>query len=160
MADVIEYTPEQLRALADEMESKSVGVTADEHERRISVLRGGAPDDARREDERAHEKMWEGAAPMSDAPKRPGHIRHVTVSGIGVDVDMRVIGDIRTMRQVGKVQKGGDDGVFAAIDLFDRILGDQRGEVEERLADADGFVPVDDYVSFCMAVFEAVGAKN
>lgn len=115
MADVIEYTPEQLRALADEMDG---------------------------------------------AERKSGHIRHVTVSGIGVDVDMRVIGDIRTMRQVGKIQKGGDDGVFAAIDLFDRILGDQRGEVEERLADADGFVPVDDYVSFCMAVFEAVGAKN
>ena len=158
MADVIGYTPEQLRALADEMESKSAGITADEHERRISVLRGGAPDDARREDEL--EKMCGHAAERDDAPKRPGHIRHVTVSGIGVDVDMRVIGDIRTMRQVGKIQKGGDDGVFAAIDLFDRILGDQRGEVEERLADADGFVPVDDYVSFCMAVFEAVGAKN
>ena len=159
--DVRDMTPAQLRAMADEMESKSVGVTADEHERRISVLRGGAPDDARREDEHALEKMWEDAAERVDAPKRPGYMRHVTVDGIAVDVDMRVIADIRTMRIIADVQ-GKDDAesAFAAIKLFDRILGDQREAVEAALSDADGFCPVDRYVTFAMRLFEAVGAKN
>ena len=44
MADVIEYTPEQLRALADEMDGTE---------------------------------------------RKSGHVRHVTVSGIGVDDGMR-----------------------------------------------------------------------
>lgn len=156
-----DMTPAQLRAMADEMEAKSVGVTADEHERRISVLRGGAPDDARREDERALEKMWEDAAERDDAPKRPGYMRRVTVDGITIDVDMRVIADIRTMRIVADVRGRDDaDSTFDAIKLFDRILGDQREAVEDALSDEDGFCLIDRYGEFAMRVFEAVGAKN
>ena len=135
-------TPAQLRAMADEMEGKT-------------------PDDARRDHERALEKMWEGAAPTSDEPKRPGYMRRVEVDGIEVDVDMRIIADIRTMRIIADVQ-GRDDtaSAFAAIRLFDRILGDQREAVEAALSDADGYCPVDRYVDFAMRIFEAVGAKN
>lgn len=135
-------TPDQLRAMADEMEAKSHGITADEHERAL-------------------EKMWEDAAERDDAPKRPGYMRHVTVDGIEVDVDMRVIADIRTMRIIADVQ-GKDDAesAFAAIRLFDRILGDQREAVEKALSDEDGFCPVERYVGFAMRLFEAVGAKN
>ena len=122
--DARDMTPAQLRAMADEMETKTPGITADEHE-------------------------------------RPGYMRHVTVDGIDVDVDMRVIADIRTMRIIADVQ-GKDDAesAFAAIKLFDRILGDQREAVEEALSDADGYCPVERYVDFAMRLFEAVGAKN
>lgn len=154
--DASKMTPEQLRAMADEMESRGVGITADEHERRISVVRGGAGRDA----ERSLEKMYEDAARLDDA-LRPGYMRHTEVDGISVDVDMRVIKDIRTMRIIADVQ-GKDDAesAFAAIKLFDRILGDQREEVEKALSDEDGFCPVDRYVTFAMRLFEAVGAKN
>ena len=65
------------------------------------------------------------------------------------------------MRIIADVQ-GKDDAesAFAAIKLFDRILGDQREEVEKALSDEDGFCPVDRYVTFAMRLFEAVGAKN
>lgn len=135
-------TPAQLRAMADEMEAENHGITADEHERAL-------------------EKMWEGAAPTSDEPKRPGYMRRVKVDGIEVDVDMRIIADIRTMRIIADVQ-GSDDAesAFAAIKLFDRILGDQREAVEAALSDADGYCSVERYVDFAMRIFEAVGAKN
>ena len=140
--DARDMTPAQLRAMADEMEAKTPGITADEHERAL-------------------EKMWEGSAPTSDEPKRPGYMRLVTVEGITVDVDMRVIADIRTMRIIADVQgKDDSESAFAAIRLFDRILGDQREMVEKALSDADGFCPVDRYVTFAMRLFEAVGAKN
>ena len=140
--DARDMTPAQLRTMADEMEAKTPGITADEHERAL-------------------EKMWEGAAPTSDEPKRPGYMRRVTVEGITVDVDMRVIADIRTMRIIADVQgKDDSESAFAAIRLFDRILGDQRDAVEKALSDADGYCPVDRYVTFAMRIFEAVGAKN
>lgn len=115
MADVIEYTPEQLRALADEMDGT-------EH--------------------------------------KQGHVRHVTVDGIDLDVDMRVVGDISTLRKVREAQKGGSDAAFAALDLFDTILGTQRERVERELQDADGYLSSERYMAFCSHVFEAVGAKN
>lgn len=154
--DARDMTPAQLRAMADEMEAKATGITADEHERRLSVVRG----ETGRETEPALEKMCEDAAGTDCAP-RPGYMRHVTVDGIAVDVDMRVIADIRTMRIIADVQ-GKDDAesAFAAVRLFDRILGDQRESVEEALADEDGFCPVERYVGFAMRLFEAVGAKN
>ena len=140
--DARDMTPAQLRAMADEMEAKTPGITADEHTRAL-------------------EKMWEGSAPTSDEPKRPGYMRRVTVEGITVDVDMRVIADIRTMRIIADVQgKDDSESAFAAIRLFDRILGDQRDAVEKALSDADGYCPVDRYVTFAMRIFEAVGAKN
>ena len=143
--DTRDMTPAQLRAMADEMETRARGVTAEEHERRLSVVRGEVADET------------------ADAPDaaRPGYMRHATVDGIDVDVDMRVIKDIRTMRIIADVQ-GKDDAesAFAAIRLFDRILGDRREEVEAALSDEDGFCPVDRYVTFAMRLFEEVGAKN
>lgn len=143
--DARDMTPAQLRAMADEMEAKSGGITADEHERRLSIVRGEVPDEA----------------PAAPDEARPGYMRRVEVDGIAVDVDMRVIADIRTMRIIADVQ-GRDDAesAFAAIRLFDRILGDQRDAVEKALSDGDGFCPVERYVGFAMKLFEAVGAKN
>lgn len=98
---------------------------------------------------------------MEGEDKRPGYMRHVEVDGIEVDVDMRVIADIRTMRIIADVQgKDNSESAFAAIKLFDRILGEQRETVESALSDADGFCPVERYVNFAMRLFEAVGAKN
>lgn len=140
--EVIEgMTPDKLRAMADEMEAKTPGITSDEHERAL-------------------EKMWEDAAPTSDEPKRFGYMRRVEIDGIPLDVDMRVVSDIRTLRLIRDVQKDGDDAAFKALDLFDRVLGDQRGRVEAALADADGYCPADAYLTFCTRIFEAVGAKN
>ena len=89
-----------------------------------------------------------------------GSVRHVEVGGIHVDVDMRVLGDVRTLRLVRDAQKGGERGAFAALDLFDRMLGDQREAVEKELSDEDGFCSSEAYMRFCTELFEAVGAKN
>lgn len=98
---------------------------------------------------------------MEGEGKRPGYMRRVEVDGITVDVDMRVISDIRTMRIIAEMHgKDDSESAFAAIKLFDRILGEQRDAVEKALSDADGFCPVERYVSFAMRLFEAVGAKN
>lgn len=98
---------------------------------------------------------------MEGSVQRPGYMRRVEVDGITVDVDMRVIADIRTMRIVAGVQgKDDSESAFAAIRLFDRILGDQRESVEKALSDEDGFCPMEKYVEFAMRLFEAVGAKN
>ena len=107
------------------------------------------------------EQLRAMADEMEGGDKRPGYMRHVTVDGIAVDVDMRVITDIRTMRIIADVQ-GRDDAesAFAAIRLFDRILGAQRETVEAALSDEDGFCPVERYVTFAMRLFEEVGAKN
>ena len=86
--------------------------------------------------------------------------RRVTVDGITLDVDVHVISDIRTLRLVRDIQRTGDDAVFAALDLFDLLLGDQRDRVEKALEDADGHVDAERYIEFCGRVFEAVGAKN
>ena len=98
---------------------------------------------------------------MEGAEQRPGYMRRVEVDGIDVDVDMRIIADIRTMRIIADVQgKDDSESAFAAIRLFDRILGDQREAVERALSDEDGFCPVEKYVEFAMRLFEEVGAKN
>lgn len=98
---------------------------------------------------------------MEGEGKRPGYMRRVEVDGITVDVDMRIIADIRTMRIIADVQgRDNAESAFAAIRLFDRILGDQRDAVEKALSDEDGFCPVERYVGFAMRLFEAVGAKN
>lgn len=107
------------------------------------------------------EQLRAMADEMEGAAQRPGYMRRVEVDGIAIDVDMRVIADIRTMRIIADVQgKDDSESAFAAIKLFDRILGEQRETVESALSDADGFCPVERYVSFAMRLFEAVGAKN
>lgn len=130
-------TPAQLRALADEMERPS-GIDAEEHERRIEAIRGG----------------------KSPESRGPGYMRHVEIDGIPLDIDMRAVTDIRTTRTIAKVQKGGADAAFAAIELFDRILGDQVGRVEAALGDEDGYCSAERYSDFAARIFEAVGAKN
>lgn len=98
---------------------------------------------------------------MEGEGKRPGYMRRVEVEGIEVDVDMRVISDIRTMRIIAEMQgKDDSESAFAAIKLFDRILGDHRDAVEKALSDEDGFCSADRYINFAMRLFEAVGAKN
>ena len=93
--------------------------------------------------------------------KRPGYMRRVEVDGIALDVDMRVLKDVRTMRMLAEIRRcPEEESAFAILELFDRILGDQRAEVERALADADGFCESDRYLVFCNRVFEAVGAKN
>lgn len=107
------------------------------------------------------EKLRAMADEMEGGGARPGYMRRVEVDGITVDVDMRVISDIRTMRIIADVQgKDDSESAFAAIKLFDRILGEQRETVESALSDADGFCSVERYISFAMRLFEAVGAKN
>lgn len=137
--DAKDLTPEQLRAIADEMEARGKGVTQEEHERRVSAIRGGKP---------------------CEAETRPEYMRHIVIDGVPLDIDMREMADIRTMRMIGEIQKGGRDSTFAAVELFDRILGDQREAVEEALSDADGYCPADAYCEFAVRIFEAVGAKN
>lgn len=138
---VPDMTPEQLRAMADEMEAKTPGITANEHERAL-------------------EKMWEGAASTSDEPKRPGYMRTVDVDGVTVDVDMRVVGDIRTLRLIAAVDKGGPDAVQNIMRLFDRLFGEQQDRIIDALSDEDGFCSAHRFTEFCVHLLNEVGAKN
>lgn len=97
-----------------------------------------------------------------DSSPRPvdDHHRQVTVDGITINIDTRVLSDIRTVRLIAAAQDGGDEATFQALELFDRILGNQRETVEESLADADGYINAESYLEFCGRVFEAVGGKN
>lgn len=135
-------TPDQLRALADEMEARPSGVDADEHERRIEAIRGGKTGEA------------------SGTGASPGYMRRIEIDGITLDIDMRAMADIRTLRAIGEIQKGGEGSTFAAVELFDRILGDGQEAVEAALSDEDGYCPADKYCEFAVRIFEAVGAKN
>ncbi len=134
--DARDMTPEQLRAMADEMEHKDGGVDADEHERRLTALRGGAADPA------------------------PGYMRRVTMDGIDLDIDMRRVKDLRTLRLVARINAGGPDALEATLDLADFILGDQAEKVVASITDADGFMDAERYTDIFTKVFKAVGAKN
>lgn len=127
--------------MADAMEAKTPGITANEHERAL-------------------EKMWEGAASTSDEPKRPGYMRTVEVDGVTVEVDMRVVGDIRTLRLIAAVDKGGPDAVQNIMRLFDRLFGDQQDRIIDALSDDDGFCPAQRFTEFCVHLLNEVGAKN
>lgn len=141
MADFDGFTPEQLRAMADEMEAKrGAGITADEHERRLSVIRGGVE--------------------YEQEQQEPGCINHVEVDGIALDIDMRRVKDLRTLRLVAEVQKGGSDSLAATLELADFVLGDQREKVERAVTDKDGFIDAVKYTDVFAKLFEAVGAKN
>lgn len=88
------------------------------------------------------------------------HTKRVEVDGLELDIDMRAVEDIRTLRLIAKVEKEGEEGVFAAVDLFDFVLGDQVEKVMDHLKDEEGFVPSTAYSTFCANVLKAVGAKN
>lgn len=133
-------TPAQLRRLADEMEAgASRGISADEHERRLSAIRGFSE---------------------VEEPVAPGYMRHVEVDGIRLDIDMRRVKDLRTLRLVAKINEKGPGSLQATLDLADFILGDQREKVEAVATDSDGFVDAERYTSIFMKLFQEVGAKN
>lgn len=145
------FTPDQLRAIADEMEAKqSAGITAEEHESRLIAIRGGKAESP----EHVPEKMRE------DSANKPGYINHVEVEGIPLDIDMRRVKDLRTLRLVAEVQKGGSDSLAATLELADFVLGDQREKVERAVTDDDGFIDAVKYTDVFTKLFEAVGAKN
>lgn len=95
-----------------------------------------------------------------DASPKPPTVRTVEVDGVTVDVDMRVIKDIRTVRKLREIERLGDRGGMEALDLFDRVLGDQAERVIDALSDEDGYCSVEAYSTFVGHVFRAVGAKN
>lgn len=150
--EATELTPQQLRELADRMERGSAAPDADEHKRRLSAIRGGKAESP----EHALEKMWEDSTPQS----KRGYINHVEVEGIPLDIDMRRVKDLRTLRLVAEVQKGGSDSLAATLELADFVLGDQREKVERAMTDDDGFIDAVKYTDVFTKLFEAVGAKN
>lgn len=97
---------------------------------------------------------------MIDGSPKPPTVRTVEVDGVLVDVDMRLITDIRTIRELRKIERLGDRGGMEALDLFDRILGDQADRVIDAISDEDGFCSVEAYSTFVGHLFGAVGAKN
>ena len=100
-----------------------------------------------------------GMRVVAGSPKPPT-VRTVEVDGVTVDVDMRLITDIRTVRKLREIERLGDRGGMEALDLFDRVLGDQAERVIDALSDEDGFCSVEAYSTFVGHVFRAVGAKN
>lgn len=87
----------------------------------------------------------------------PRNIRHIEVDGIDLDIDARRLRDYRTMSLIAKVE-GGD--MFAAIQLFDFLLGDQREKAIKAMTDEDDFCDAAKFVDFCGKVMDAAGAKN
>lgn len=85
------------------------------------------------------------------------YIRHAEIDGVSLDVDMRRVRDYRAMSLIAKVESGDS---FAAITLFDFLLGDQRGSAIDQLSDADGFCDAERFVQFCGKLLNEVGAKN
>lgn len=85
------------------------------------------------------------------------YVRIVELDGIKVKIDMRRVKDYRTVAMVARINKG---ETFAAVELFDFLLGDEQDKVIERLSDADGFCDVETFVTFCTRLLEEVGAKN
>lgn len=103
------------------------------------------------------EKMEVGDALGFEPVKQKPYIRHVDVDGVSIDLDMRRVKDYRAMSLIAKVEAG--DG-FAAITLFDFLLGDQRESAIGQLSDEDGFCDAERFVAFCAKLLDAVGAKN
>lgn len=87
----------------------------------------------------------------------PANIRHIEVDGIELDIDLRRLKDYRTMSLIAKVE-GGD--MFAAIQLFDFLLGDQRDKAIKAMTDESDFCDATKFVEFCGKVLDAAGAKN
>lgn len=105
------------------------------------------------------EKMERGDGDVLDfEPAKPKpYVRHVDVDGVSIDIDMRRVKDYRAMSLIAKVEAGDS---FAAITLFDFLLGDQRESAIEQLSDDDGFCDAERFVAFCARLLDAVGAKN
>lgn len=87
----------------------------------------------------------------------PANIRHIEVDGIALDIDVRRIKDYRTLSLIAKVE-GGD--MFAAIQLFDFLLGDQRDKAVKAMTDESDYCDAEAFMGLCSKVLEAAGAKN
>lgn len=92
-----------------------------------------------------------------EAPATAPYVRHVTVKGVELDVDMRRMKDYRTLSLIAKME-GGDQ--FAGVQLFDFILGPDRDRCIDELSDEDGFCDAEVFSAFCAEVIKEVGAKN
>lgn len=85
------------------------------------------------------------------------HIRHVEVDGVSIDIDMRRVRDYRALSLIAKVEAGDS---FAAITLFEFLLGNQKDAAIEQLSDEGGFCDAERFVKFCGKLLTEVGAKN
>lgn len=85
------------------------------------------------------------------------YVRIVELDGIKVKIDMRRVKDYRTVALIARIDKGES---FAAVELFDFLLGNERDKVIDALSDADGFCDAETFIKFCTRLLEKVGAKN
>lgn len=104
------------------------------------------------------EQEGSGAIECSDSTEQvKPYVRIVELDGIKVKIDMRRVKDYRTVAMIARIDKG---ETFAAVELFDFLLGDEQDKVIEKLSDADGFCDAETFVTFCTRLLEKVGAKN
>ena len=134
-------TPELLRAMADEMEAKTPGITANEHERAL-------------------EKIWEGAAPTGDEPKRPGYMRTVDVDGITVDVDMRVVATSGPSASSRRSTRAVPTRCRTSCASSTASSASSRTGLSTRSAMMTGSAPPSDSLSSVSHLLSEVGAKN
>lgn len=87
----------------------------------------------------------------------PANIRHIEVDGIELDIDLRRLKDFRALSLIAKVEAG---ETFAAVQLFEFILGDEKNKALAALSDSDGFCDAEKFLAFSSRVLEAAGAKN
>ena len=96
-----------------------------------------------------------------EAKKPEQNALRVSVDGVDLSIDRRAVKDIRTFRLIGEVEQGGSRAPFAAVELFDFLLGDeQRRAVEKELADEAGFVDSDRYALLLVKLLSSPELKN
>lgn len=104
------------------------------------------------------EQEGSGAIDYNDLTEQvKPYVRIVELDGIKVKIDMRRVKDYRTVAMIARIDKG---ETFAAVELFDFLLGDERDKVINALSDADGFCDAEVFIKFCTRLLEEVGAKN
>ena len=62
----------------------------------------------------------------------------ITVDDVTVSIQADVLGSWDTMKLIRDASRDGDEGVFATIDLIQRVLGDQLDTVETALREKHG----------------------
>jgi hypothetical protein len=88
--------------------------------------------------------------------KAPGDARTVEVSGIEVTVELAALDDWHLTKLLRKME---DDGLLA-VDVAERIFGDQLSKVEDGLSDENGRISNEKIATFIGEVMEAVAPNS
>lgn len=83
-------------------------------------------------------------------------VKTVTVSGIEVTVEMASLDDWKLTKLLRKME---DDGLLA-VDVAEKVFGDQLDKIEDGLADGKGRISNEKIATFLKDVLEAVAPNS